>query len=353
MSYNFEIQGGKSYNIPVGGKYCPDNIVITATGGGVSLDVMVASSLPTAVVENQIVVITDTPAGTIYVDTDEPANPVNGDVWVQVGSSDYGVEFSETFRNGYNKAQQYNGSSWGILDGYIGISGMWEKFSTGMPVKGTPLSAWTWEQIIILANSGEDCSTWFAVGDEKDLVLTTGEIVPVVIGSFKHNPIYGWDGNAQIAFTTKNCLNNTQAMNNPATSAGGWDGSSMRSTHMANILATFPAELKVADAIKTVAVVATAGAGSKELVTSYDKLRLHSITELGLSYNYAGVEGTAYPYYASGNRVKTVSGTASYYWTRSPFTSGSTNFNTINTSGAVGDRTNAANAHGVAFAFDI
>ena len=90
-------------------------------GGGVSLDVIAVSELPATVVENQIVVITDTPAGTIYVDTDEPANPVSGDVWVQVGSSDTGLEFSETFRNGLMQAAQYSGG-WNTLAGHVGIN---------------------------------------------------------------------------------------------------------------------------------------------------------------------------------------------------------------------------------------
>ena len=37
MSYDFTIPGGESRRFPVGGKYCPDDIVVTAQGGGVEL----------------------------------------------------------------------------------------------------------------------------------------------------------------------------------------------------------------------------------------------------------------------------------------------------------------------------
>lgn len=34
MSFNIEVQGGTSVRLPTAGKYCPDDIVITALGGG-------------------------------------------------------------------------------------------------------------------------------------------------------------------------------------------------------------------------------------------------------------------------------------------------------------------------------
>ena len=220
------------------------------------------------------------------------------------------------------------------------------------PSVGTPLSDWTWEQIVALSNSGTDPRNYFAVGDEKDLILTTGEIVPTVIGDFYHNTITGTNIKAPIAFTFKNCLNTKYSMNNSYTNAGGWNGSNMRTTHMANIFNTFPAELREDGAIKYVDVVATAGNASKDLVTSSDRLRLHSITELGLTSSKAGTEGTKYAYYASGNRVKTVNGTASYYWTRSPRTNTTTGFCNVTSAGAAYDST-APVAFGVACGFDI
>lgn len=221
------------------------------------------------------------------------------------------------------------------------------------PPIGTPLSDWTWEQIVALSNSGRDPQNYFSVGDEKDLILTTGEVVPVVIGDFYHNTITGTSIKAPIAFTFKNCLNTKSSMNNSRTSSGGWDGSVMRNTQMPAILNTFPAELIADGAIKYVDVLASAGSKSTSLVTSSDRLRLHSIAELGLSYvNDVSGEGTKYAYYTSGNRVKTINGAASIYWTRSPSTYLSEYFCDVSTSGSPSQF--FANApYGVACGFDI
>ena len=221
------------------------------------------------------------------------------------------------------------------------------------PPIGTPLSDWTWKQIVELANSGENPQNYFSVGDEKDLILTTGEVVPVVIGDFYHNTITGTNTKAPIAFTFKNCLNTKYAMNGSRTNSGGWDGSVMRNTQMPAILNTFPAELIADGAIKYVDVLASAGGKSTSLVTSSDRLRLHSIAELGLdSANDVSGEGTKYAYYTSGNKVKTINGEASIYWTRSPSTYLSTYFCDVSTSGSPSHF--FANApYGVACGFDI
>lgn len=224
----------------------------------------------------------------------------------------------------------------------------------GLPPIGTPLSKWTWKQIVELANSGEDPRNYFAVGDEKNLILTTGEVVPVVIGDFYHNTITGTSNKAAIAFTFKNCLNTKYPMNGSGTNSGGWNNSAMRNTRMPAILNTFPAELTADGAIKYVDVLASAGSESTSLVTSSDRLRLHSIAELGLSYSYAASgEGTKYAYYTSGNRVKTVGGAASLYWTRSPDTGSIYHFCCVSTSGTASTYGRANTSYGVACGFDI
>ena len=225
--------------------------------------------------------------------------------------------------------------------------------TSDFPPIGTPLSDWTWEQIVELANSGENPQNYFSVGDEKDLILTTGEVVPVVIGDFYHNTITGTSTKAPIAFTFKNCLNTKYAMNGSRTNSGGWNGSVMRNTQMPAILNTFPAELIADGAIKYVDVLASAGNGSTSLVTSSDRLRLHSLAELGFNDSSAASgEGTKYAYYTSGNRIKTVGGANSTYWTRSPNIYESESFCCVSASGsAYFDDYRYSN--GVACGFDI
>lgn len=194
-------------------------------------------------------------------------------------------------------------------------------WKTPWPAAGTPLKDWTWEEIINLCNSGKDVRQYFSIGDTRNLVLTTGEVVPVAIGDFYHNTITGTTNTAAIAFTFVDCLNTKYGMNTTVTNQGGWDGSNMRKTYMPNILATFPAELTANNAIKYVDVVASAGSASTTLITSSDRLRLHSVTELGGSEEYAAIEGTVYPYYNSLSDIRkyTTNGSQANYWTRTPY----------------------------------
>ena len=232
-------------------------------------------------------------------------------------------------------------------------------WKTPWPAPGTPLSDWTWEEIINLCNSGEDVRQYFSIGDTRNLVLTTGEVVTVAIGDFYHNTITGTTNTAAIAFTFVNCLNTQYAMNISinATNQGGWDGSNMRKTRMPNILATFPAELTANNAIKYVDVVASAGSASTTLITSSDRLRLHSVTELGGSTNLANItaiEGTVYPYYNSLSDIRKYSnGNPVDYWTRTPLTNRNDMFCEYTYTHKLFAGSMASNEYGVACAFDI
>lgn len=333
MIFNLVVYGGES----------------TSGGGGyANINAVTASLLPATVTEGQIVVLTSTAAPNIYLGYAAPDSPAAGDIWIHTVDTEAGYPFvigTATLKPG--ATVQYNGSAWEYRDAYIGVSGTWQLFSTL-----SPLADLSWEQIIAIANSNEDCSKFFSVGDETTVTLSTGESVPVVIGDFAHNTITGTDTKAAIAFTFKNCLGATGQMNDTSTNVGGWDACTMRTSRMATVLNAFPSVLRADGAIKYVEVVASAGSGSTDVVTSSDRLRLHSVTELGLIYTYAVVEGTAYAYYTSGNRVKTVGGTAAIYWARSPSARYSSNFCNVSGSGtASGDSANVS--YGVACAFDI
>ena len=327
------------------------NMVYGGGSGGASLDIITATLLPAAVVDGQAVIITDTTPGKIILSYAIPSDPVSGDIWVHtVDNKGYtlSADGAVDVRITPGTVMQFNGSIWEYRNAYIGVSGEWKLFSTL-----SPLSLLTWTQIIAIANSGEDLSTFFAVGDECDLPLTTGEVVTVVIGDFNHNTITGTNNRAAIAFTFKNCLNTTYKMNTNQTNSGGWNGSAMRNTQMPAILNTFPAELIADGAIKYVDVLASAGNKSTSIVTSSDRLRLHSLAELGLSHSsVVSGEGTKYAYYTSGNRVKTVGGAASLYWTRSPSIDFGNPFCCVTASGSA-DSAYADYSAGVACGFDI
>ena len=235
---------------------------------------------------------------------------------------------------------------------YFNTHLIWKAIS--WPAAGTPLRDWTWEEIINLCNSGKDVRQYFSIGDTKNLVLTTGEVVPVAIGDFYHNTISRTTNTAAIAFTFVNCLNTQYGMNISIANEGGWNGSNMRKTHMPNILATFPAELTANNAIKYVDVVASAGSASTTLITSSDRLRLHSVTELGGSEEYAAIEGTVYPYYNSLSDIrKSANGSLVDYWTRTPRTDNTLHFYHQSYYHNLFISNLSSNEYNVACAFDI
>lgn len=108
---------------------------ILAIKGGMSLNVVTATALPDTVTDGQIVVITETNPGTVYIDTDEPSNPETGDVWIEVASgASAALELtgeSPYLRNGLANVKQYDGNTWSLVKGYLGVAGAWVEIIAG------------------------------------------------------------------------------------------------------------------------------------------------------------------------------------------------------------------------------
>ena len=66
MSFNIEVEGGKSVRLPTAGKYCDRDIVITATGGGGEVNM------------NNCTIVTDPPSKTNYYVCRETVNSSGG-----------------------------------------------------------------------------------------------------------------------------------------------------------------------------------------------------------------------------------------------------------------------------------
>lgn len=324
--------------------------IASITGGGVEINAITASSLPATVVENQIVVITDTTPGTIYVDTNEPANPVSGDVWVQVGSSDYGVEFSETFRNGLIKARQYSSNGWAILAGYVGASNNWVQFSDSLPIIGTPLAEWTWDEIA-KASQEHVASSYFEIGDTKPFIFN-GITYDAEIVGFDHDDLSDGSGKAGITLGLKNCLNTTYQMNGSGTTSGGYTGSAFYSNLKSTIYNQLPTELQ--KVIKSVSKKTAVGGGSTTVASSAEALFLYSEVEVFGTVNFsASGEGSQYPKFATSDaRIKTVGGVAATWWLRSPCPVYTQSFCAVNAAGG-NHNPGAATFCGIAFAFCI
>ena len=234
----------------------------------------------------------------------------------------------------------------------------------------------SWAQIAALSESGA-AKTYFSVGDEKTIELTTGEEITLVILGFNHDDLTG-GGKAGITIGMKNLLATTYRMNATSTNAGGWNNSQMRTSTMATLLSQLPADLR--NVIKQVNKKATAGSQSTTITTSVDKLFLFALAELasktGLE-NSTGTsiknnaatyeqEGTQYEYFkntvgdadiykACPALVKKLSnggGSAYIWWLRSPFLGFSTSFWCVIPSGDVING-GASGSHGVSFGFCV
>lgn len=121
---------------------------------------------------------------------------------------------------------------------------------------------------------------------------------------------------------------------------------------MATLLSQLASDLK--NAIVKVKKLSSAGNQSTAINTTEDSLFLLSEVEIFGSTTYAKAgEGSQYEYYQSGNsRVKTVNGSASLWWGRSPRGSNSTYFCCVYSDGYA-YYYSASSSDGVAFGFCI
>ena len=204
-----------------------------------------------------------------------------------------------------------------------------------------------WASIIAACHSGSVPSTW-VVGNSKTMTINGASYQVDIIG--KNHDTYASGGKAPLTFQLHDCYADTKAMNSSDTNSGGWKNSAMRTTHLPAILALMPTEVQ--NGIREVSKKASVGGASSTIETVSDKLFLLSEVEIfgSTSYSAAG-EGTQYDYYKAGNsKVKNWNGSATNWWERSPYASGSTGFCLVV---GYGDAINgsAGFALGVAFGF--
>lgn len=219
------------------------------------------------------------------------------------------------------------------------------------------LEAYSWAEIDKISAGGY-ASSYFKVGDEKNVVLSTGEVITLVILGFNHDTKTA-GGLAGITFGMKNLLATTYPMNSSSSNAGGWTSSIMRTTTMTTLLSQLPSDLQAV--IKPVNKLTSAGSSSTTINTDSDSLFLLSEIEVFGTTSYSATgEGTRYAYYrdianTAALRIKYLSngaGSALIWWLRSPFRSTSTSFSVVYLSGSAGSFS-ASNSWGVAFGFCI
>lgn len=327
---------------------------IAAISGGASIDAVTGTSLPSAVVNDQIYIVTSTTPTTIYVDTDTPSSPASGDVWVVVAEGGAGgITFTDNtpiFRTGLKAVKQYSGSAWSNVEAYLGVSGSWVKIGTSLPPAGTALNDFTWAQIDYISQEGL-MSDYFNVGDTKNVSINGTTYVVEIVG-FSHDDKADGSGKAGITFGLKDCLNTTYAMNSSNTNTGGWGNCALRSTLQSTIYNQLPSDLR--EVIKNVTKKASAGSKSTTISSYTDNLFLFAEKEIFGSTTYSvNGEGTQYARFTtSSTRIKKVNGSASTWWLRSPASSYSTTFCCVLTGGTANDYL-ASTSYGVAFGFCV
>ena len=204
-----------------------------------------------------------------------------------------------------------------------------------------------WSEIIAACQSGSVPASW-VVGNYKNMTINGKAYRIDIIG--KNHDTYSDGGTAPLTFQMHDCYDETKQMNSSNTNSGGWTNCAMRTTHLPAILNMMPAEVKAA--IRDVQKKSSAGSQSSSIQTTNDKLFLLSEIEIfgSTTYSFAG-EGKQYDYYKAGNsKVKNRSGSASFWWERSPYSSYSAGFCSVRSNGsAVANYASAS--RGVAFGF--
>lgn len=222
----------------------------------------------------------------------------------------------------------------------------------GVPSYGPPLldnfADNEWSTIIWACQTGNVPEEW-TVGSQKTMPIN-GTDYPIDIIGKNHDTYADGSGTAPLTFQMHDLYGTKYKINSSVTNATGWWNCDMRNTHLPAIISLMPSEVQAG--IREVNKLTSAGNKSSTINTTADKLFLLSEVEvLGTSrYSMAG-EGARYEYYTAGNSViKTLNGSATTLWLRSPYKTDAYSFCIINGSGTIGSVASSY-AWGVAFAF--
>ena len=218
----------------------------------------------------------------------------------------------------------------------------------------------TWAEIkAVLVNGSANASNqwtvgdvvWFEVGDEKPITLTNGETLTIQIADFNHDV----DNNGNVVpctFVTKELMKTDKRMNATGTNAGGWANSEMYGYIQGEVYEMLPADIQAL--LTPVVKKSTEGSKSTNIISSTDKLFLLSYSEVGFGTSSPyGDEGTKYPIFTdatSRKKYKVGATSASFWWLRSPYTSSTSYFYYVNSSGSYSSYS-ANSSYGVCFAF--
>lgn len=245
------------------------------------------------------------------------------------------------------------------------------------PPKGKTLNEYTWDEISYISSNGLAGEYGFQVGDAKAITLngTVGSLTldnyqtyAYIIGINHNAELEGNNlihfqlaktaisGGTDICFTDSsyNSSGSSAAfrMNTSSTNSGGWNSSYMRnnicgtskSTTSGRIMGAIPAELR--NALKSITKYTNnngSSSASSAVTATTDYFFLLSEYEVfgntAYSNTYEANYQQQYAYYSAGNsKVKyrhNSTGSAAYWWLRSPIAGNSNGFVAVYTGGTV------------------
>lgn len=330
-------------------------------GGGASVDIILAETLPETVTNGRIVVLTTVAASKVTLSYTAPTSPAAGDIWIY--TVDNGMPPLEIV-DGDNTAvirpaiaRQYVDGVWVGRDAYLGVSGVWNSL---LPPPDTLENA-SWGVINTVAAAGQAAAYW-AVGDTKTItfpsaVLGSTTITVKIIG-FNYDDLADGSGKAPITFGMVDCFATVQGMNGSDTNAGGWGSCALRETLITTVLPALQAVIG-SSVIKPVSKRTSAGSQSTTINTTTDSVWLFSEYEVfgTTTYSVAGEKPTdksaGYPAFTNtASRIKKVDALASFWWERSPRANTGAHFCIVASDGTA-YYVGASNTRGVAVGFCV
>lgn len=215
------------------------------------------------------------------------------------------------------------------------------------------------ETSVIYLDNG-DIHRKVSIGDQVTLSLNGTNYAFDIIG-FNHDTLtdtaaYGEEtatGKAGITFQMHDLFETLYMMNSSNTNSGGWKGSAMRTSTMPLMKGYMPAAWQTA--IKPVNKASGTGGGSTSGTDTVSDscFLLAEIEVFGSTTHSVSGEGTQYEYYKAGNsKVKTMSGSDSHWYERSPNSGSSKVFCIVYKNGTSGTF-NGTLRPGVAFGFCV
>ncbi len=211
-----------------------------------------------------------------------------------------------------------------------------------------------------------NAKNYFNVGDKIKIVPTTtafkDSTIELQVYGFNHFKLADGSAFAPVVFGMVGVMNATYQMNSSNTNVNGWNGSKMRNYLNNTVFPALPKQWQAM--IKSVQVLASEGDTSPDILTSEDKLFLFCRAEVGFDTTVVpysqevdpDAENVTFSLFTdNASRIKKYyngTGSAQYWWLRSPHSSHSTNFCNVASSGG-SSNSNAVYSYGVAFGFCI